>query len=595
MKKSRYLILSIISVMLFASCSNGSNYKDKAIHIYRRANVVDKDFNVRFYNDQPNVPYVEVNSYFKEFFNTTFSLRHEDKVYKYFNDYNCYLGFDVKNQLFFSDELESFDTHPDFAISNGKNFIKTLSIKQNAPQERTVSLRNYHIPIYGENKGVYVPLTFLSKFVGGSALYNIAYNGQDIYVIDRGGQLGTPVDYSTYGAAYYAELNNMSKARPADLAQYSYNELCFVWDNLRGLTSQLVIGDNNLISVGLDATIERYAPKLKQYLLSTNKTQYYEGYYTLLSSLYDGGHTADLANFASYTDVLKEEAKSIDEFAPYITQAANAKMKKGLMDLYHARAKKDAGLGYNRNLNVLNYYHYDNTYKTSYIGFDSFDFDFNAWDDFYNGRGSVPVETDTFAFVRDKLYQAKSDGAENIVLDLTTNGGGAVASLIGLVGLFNKAKSYYNSCDAFNKYRSTYEMAIDINLDGKWDNADAQELEQFNFNVGVLTSEYSFSCGNLFPSMMKELGYKIIGDRSGGGSCAISYESTSEGIPYVRSSQSYLTNNRGDNIDAGIEVDFAIEKLPSELPAPLDEMTYNPANFFDISIVGTYLSSAYSA
>ena len=594
MKKISLLSFSLLASVALVSCGKTSNltpskYNEKAVHIYRKPNVIDKDLKVRFYEDQPNVPYIEVNKYFKEFFNSQFQVSYSNGVYRYINDYNAYLGFDFNNWTFSSNYLDSFNHHPDFAMANGKNFIKTLSSKTYGLSERFVSLGEYNIPFYEEAHRVYVPLTFLSKFAGGSSLYNVAYNGKDIYVIDRGGQLGDPVDYSSYND-YYALFNDVNTPRPQDLATYSYNELCFVWDNMRGLTSQLVLGDNNLLSIGLNGTIEKYAPKLKEYLLSTDKTKYYQGYYTLFNALYDGGHTSPLASFNEYTMQIKNDAKDIPEFSQYI-DAASYKSALKTPNLLSYVQSKAAHFDYAYNTGPHNYYSYDETSKTSYIGFDEFEFDFNGWDAYYNNQGEVPVNSDTFAYIRSKLYQAKSDGADNLVLDLTTNGGGSVATLVGLVGLFNGAKSYYSMNEIFNHSRGCDEFMIDVNLDGEFDDADIQEANMFNFHVGVLTSEYSFSCGNLFPSVMKELGFKILGVQSGGGSCAISYESTADGLPYVRSSMSYLANNNGDNVDSGVEVDLEIEKLPH---ATLPEPMFKADNFYDPSITGTYLSTAYS-
>ena len=45
----------------------------------------------------------------------------------------------------------------------------------------------------------------------------------------------------------------------------------------------------------------------------------------------------------------------------------------------------------------------------------------------------------------------------------------------------------------------------------------------------VETSCSSFSAGNEFPFMMKDAGYKILGEPSGGGSCAIMMNTTDDG------------------------------------------------------------------
>ena len=55
------------------------------------------------------------------------------------------------------------------------------------------------------------------------------------------------------------------------------------------------------------------------------------------------------------------------------------------------------------------------------------------------------------------------------------------------------------------------------------------------------------------------MGFKIIGQQSGGGSCAISVEATADGISYVRSSHLCLYNEAGENIDGGVPVDYEIK------------------------------------
>ena len=61
---------------------------------------------------------------------------------------------------------------------------------------------------------------------------------------------------------------------------------------------------------------------------------------------------------------------------------------------------------------------------------------------------------------------------------------------------------------------------VDINGDGVYDTEDCFGDD---FNFYILTSDCSFSCGNAFPCVAKAEGYaKIIGQKSGGGECAVS-------------------------------------------------------------------------
>ena len=383
-------------------------------------------------------------------------------------------------------------------------------------------------------------------------------------------------------------MNDKQTARPEDLAKYTYSELCFVFDNLRGYTSQLAFGDNNLVSLGLNGLLEQHHPKIKEYLLSTDKNKYNIGLFTLFAGLADGGHTVLITSEDRFSDVVKE-AMNTKEFKPLITNL----LRNAVYGQYDETCFK------NKKIEVfnmtdksvdddLNYYHFDATTKTAYVGFDHFRTDFRAWDDYYKGEGDIPVDTDTYAFVRDKFYQAKKDGVENLVIDLTSNGGGSSSAVMGIMGLLNKAKAVFDLNDTFNKYRISQHTSLDVNLDGKYDEDDAKELEQFTFNIGILTSKCSFSSGNLLPSILKELGYKILGERSGGGSCAIIREGTADGSPYVHSSYHCLSDANGNNIDSGVPVDFATERIEGDDPTQFDA-----SNFFDIAKVAEYLSTAY--
>ena len=566
-------------------------YIDRNVNIYRKKSVVDKQISLRYFSTMPSVPYISVSAFFNEFFNTELE-RSVDKrevngfTYNYLNPYNACLSFDIKNQTLASNKLDSFNSHPDFKENTGKHFVKLDNIESSEISVGTVSLKDYSISIYEDGENAFVPLSLLSSIAGGLQSYNIAYNGKDVYVFDYGGQLGTATRAETFSDTYFMKLKDATESRPDDLISYTYNELRFVFENLRGLTKQLHFGDENLLNLGLDGLLTRDYPKVKEYLLSNDKNKYYEGLSNLFIGLSDGGHTGILLK---------------DECVPAYDESKFKKSESEFEALLNYQEESDADLTslatsfYLSKWNMLGtdigqqyYYFFDESEETAIIGFDGFKVDFDAWDNYYNGKGGIPVDTDSYAFVRDKVYQAKRDGAKNLILDLTTNSGGSSYSLEGILALFNHGKGYIKTFDLFNNHSVKENHLIDINLDGKWDDLDKAEAEQFNFNVGVLTSPLSFSCGNLFPYNMKELGYKILGERSGGGSCAVSVNTTADGIPYCHSSYLCLTDGQGENIDGGIAADLEIEKIKYTT-------IYDCKSFFDISTLSTYLNSAYNA
>lgn len=554
------------------------SYNDKEVNLYRKAGAIDKRITLRFFDEQPHIPYIEVPIYFKEFFNTTLTMKKSgnSRIFSISND--IYLGFNPIKQTFFSKGLISFNNHPDFASSTTKLFIFTKSIESTSEVEKVIDLSKYSIKLYGD----YVPFSFLSCISGGLALYDVSYNGKDVYVLDSGGQLGEQTNPSSFGDEYESVLMN-NEERYQDLAQYNYNELCFVFDNLRGYTEQLIFGDENLLSLGLNKLLEQHAPKIKEYLLSSDKDKYFDGLYALFKGLYDGGHTGILYSNSSgvYGSIMNSAHDEDFAGLENIVSGRSNEKNKAYRSAYLSRLSKF-------NVSASTYYKFDDNTKTAYIGFNSFDVDYSGWDNYYKNNGVIPVNTDTYAFVRNKFYQALNDNAKNVVLDLTTNGGGNSFALEGIVGLLNKGHSTFRSLNTFNNYKINENHLIDINLDGKCDQLDVDECAKFNFNVGVLTSSYAFSCGNLFPSVLKDLGYKIMGEKSGGGSCAILYQTTADGIQYVHSSYLCLVDANGKNIDGGVEVDFPI----SHSAVSADREDYS--SFYNFQIASNYLSSAYN-
>ena len=128
---------------------------------------------------------------------------------------------------------------------------------------------------------------------------------------------------------------------------------------------------------------------------------------------------------------------------------------------------------------------------------------------------------------------------------------------------------------------------MDRNFDGKFDDRDNDV--HYDLNFCILPSRISFSCGNLFPSLCQDAGLLVVGEKSGGGSCAVSTYRTAEGIKYgISSARGRLINKQGQNIDGGVVPQVPIALGPDftwqEFPVA------NFSNFYDIdnlsSIIG---------
>ena len=182
--------------------------------------------------------------------------------------------------------------------------------------------------------------------------------------------------------------------------------------------------------------------------------------------------------------------------------------------------RNDAYLSNNATIERDIIYSADN--KTALFSFDSFVF--GSSDQVFNDGGTIKDTAktyDTFFKLIDVIQRVKEHGnVENIIFDVSLNGGGTVGIMMKLLGLMSKDNSSYLAFyEDTTSILVTYDTKIDINNDGVYDTSDCFGDE---FNFYILTSDYSFSCANAFPCIAQVKNYaKIIGQKSGGGECAV--------------------------------------------------------------------------
>ena len=548
MKKGLVFILPLAFSLLGTSCG-GFVYGDREISVYRNNDGPDKTIKVRYYEDLKNLPFMKISEYMTEFLKVTPHVEPVNGGYTYTLDSGAFLNFNFYESSMITNDLTAFSSlSVNKDEEESKTFLRLDNVETTEKEARTISLAKYDLKIKDYDGEVYAPISLLSKLFGGLAMFDVSYNGENLYVYDMestGEKERSPGYYET---SYNSVLNNLFKGREEDTARYTYNELCFIFDNFKGETTRTII-DNDKMANGLDYALTTYYPEVKEFLLSTSKIKFYGGLFTLFLGLYDGGHTGILTDFFTLEASILLYMTKESFGALYDAAIQDITIRE---NIYNAlkKAKKDSF-----GVESENYYFYNGGTQTAFLGFDSFDVDYKGWDAFYKKSSGIPVNSDSFAYIKDKFDQAKRDGAKNLILDLTTNGGGDTSALNGIVGLLNHAKSDMYFKDSFNNYFAREKYSIDLNLDGEYTDADALITDNYDFNVTIMTSPYSFSCGNYLPSRLKDLGFKTIGQTSGGGSCAVTFESTAEGISYVRSSHLTLFNEAGQNVDPGVPVD----------------------------------------
>ena len=237
--------------------------------------------------------------------------------------------------------------------------------------------------------------------------------------------------------------------------------------------------------------------------VSTDIAKRTDAYYQTIALL-DDGHTSvrDGILFPWYQEV------GVSPTGEYVSSIVNIRQR-----LLQARTLTPGEI------------HYSNDEKLAFLSFDSFSFTFDA----YNEDGSLKEglsdyhseDYDTFFYLVKMLNQIKEKGGvEDVVIDISCNGGGTIGVLMKLIPLLSKDNTgvMYLKSDLTNM-TTKMNLLCDSNNDEKYDEKDCYGND---FKFHILTSGFSFSCGNAFPFFLQKAGYaEIIGVKSGGGECTV--------------------------------------------------------------------------
>ena len=142
--------------------------------------------------------------------------------------------------------------------------------------------------------------------------------------------------------------------------------------------------------------------------------------------------------------------------------------------------------------------------------------------------------------------------------------------------LRNNRMVQYWSQDALEGKNKISTFYVDRNFDGVFDKKDDTnpKFDCSGMNSAVLSSKVSFSCGTLFPTLMKDYGFLIMGERSGGDACCIQAMQTADGQNYAISTyRDRSTDMNFVNNDTGI--------------APTEGYAFDYEHFYDLDYLTT--------
>ena len=588
MKKPMILSMTALSILsLLCSCNPTPNptYIAKQLPVYGYSMEKLEDANCRYYDEYPNIPFMDINSYTKYLLNKETTISKVSKDVYLINTFKGSATIDVKNDVLHSDDYNEFinttiyrDETAHNVYYDGSKFIKPST--RNVEDEvtaKTINFKDYKIDFIYDDGKLWAPFITYSDMFKGVTMIQGFCDGKNIYFSDSN-KLDMTQCYLTWN--YYinfADVYYKNGVRDPKTAEHTYYELCFSIDNYFGYPGRSPI-EELMKEHGLDYALQNYSDSTRitrEYLLSTSVAKYVAGMIFLGNLLDDGGHTVinQGVDWLCYTKVMGES---------FTSEVQRLIIRSGYEEIpstsYDGRSIFRPA---RENSEIQNQVFYSKG-DTFIYSFDQFDINFDQWDAFYAGE-TDELPNDTVGNFHRGIRMAQENPAiKNFVLDISINGGGFGDVVVYLMGAMANAPyiCYYDFIDQRNVKQ---DYLCDINLDGKFDELDNQKIADFNF--AILTSGISFSCGNLLPADAKDNEIPLLGGKTGGGACAVLDNCTMEGVYYRTSSFVQLSNANFENIDQGIDVDYDLTVKDGE---------FNIDNFYNVDLISSYINEFYS-
>ncbi len=574
---------------------DGGPFTEKTVPVVTKV-VPDGEVTLRFYDSLPDVAYISAADFQSIVLpGSVMTVTHTGIGEYTLVNADAKAVVDINKDVFVSDGFEAFTNQmgllqPGMAnvYYDGMPFVRFKSVTYTpAKVTTTLDLGAYGIDIHADGKGaVYFPFATLADMYTDLYYHHAGFNGEKVVVNTSVNE----VSLANIDPDYNEPLLR-SKVRSESLAAFTYKELCFAMDHFYGYPGRIKYNDA-LKTKGLDRTLEEdieCGPKIKKMLLSTDLAEYFMGM-TGLTGLYYDSHTAlELTSSAigqdreKYNDIGSEYMRLQTENLDIVMMVREGlgsalSMYQDMMAIRNIRPKRfGEGETYIKKGN------------TAVCVFNSFNSrNEAAWKSYYAGEGPLPTventKNDDMVIFLDALKKADADPeVENLIIDITANGGGSADIVLAMTSLIMD-KSYISQDNSLTGQRSLVEYEVDRNFDRVFDEKDKDV--HYDLNFAVLTSDVSFSCGNLFPSILKDNGIPVIGETSGGGSCAIQAMCTADGFCFqISSFRARLNTLDGENIDTGVTPDIQIP-VDGQVQVEISEEMAIPAKnyqaFYDI-------------
>lgn len=557
MKKLLSILLALTMVLSLgvpAFAADAHEITSAAFPIYHNSVSLGMDVKLCFLDGAADLPYIEANDFLtlldalilgSKDHDLSFSMESDGPVVTYIrrhpaegaddNGATMVLDFD-QDTIFFKDynlfcKQASSSTLLDMTRMNVFNAAGEPAALQKLENgtltryghELTLPLGEYGIDLVRQDGLYLIPLQTLSDFIVAPVGSGIYFNGQCVIFSGNVKEFAEELYYA-------APTGERSEA----LAAFGYNELCLMLDYMYGMKD-------------------------------THEIESFREFFhdTGLESLLKGANAeyADRAVWRMITDFFDDLHSDWHGYS-YLAGPVDVTVPDGPSVLRRSAIKEDFLAAREK------YYPdgipgYEEIGNTAYITFDRFYLADQNGDQFYQVEDPEDFDDyETVGLIMKAHARINREGSpiENVVIDLSCNGGGhADAAVFTIAWFLGEASIGMKDTMTHAMCSSTYRC--DANRDRKFDDSDTVKDK----NLFCLVSPVSFSCGNLVPCIFKESDrVTLIGRPSGGGACPVLNASTAWGTSFQISSNlrlSFLKNGSFYDVDRGAEPDFALTRF----------------------------------
>ena len=536
----------------FASAGEDQDaaYTEDSLTVHKYSHTDTDTIACRYYNGFNEMPYIKLSDFYKLFSGKTMKITPlGDDVYSVEANGITARFNTALDTISSSDPVTFFTAGQTF----DDLFAKPIETASTDETVTVIELSPYGIDMEGSENDIWLPVQTLCDIYQDD-VRSAALVDQQLDFFDS-----TEFGYSILSVCNCDHIENLlAEERSEKMIDFTYNELCFVIDTFYSFPGRIPL-DSVLKEKGFDAMLDTNEDtrRIKELLLSPDCSDFLVGMALLEIYMYDGGHTT-----MNPLTLLKDEIPP--ELADRITEETEAFIQKTKLPNINDRAEHVNEISEkiiearrkNPPVETSNCYAYFKNGETAIFTFNDFLFEYAAWKNYYDG-GKMPK--DVLGSLYKKMVEAENDPEiKNFVIDVTTNPGGTDVEVMYILSLItNRCEVSYDVKEALTGKFRTRGFLIDKNLDRKFDGKDKDM--NFTLNFGVMTSDYSFSCANLFASLAKDAGILVIGEKSNGGAGEVIEFTTACGVPFELSAKTMIYNAAKKDIDGGIEPDIVLD------------------------------------